>query len=453
VVVAFFECPENPAAEPTLAKYKSIVCGSDEHNEALPAMAIGLVLYVVGFYLKFLHSAWVAPSMWMDVGFREKWKFMLTRWRPDVWYWGCVVMTRNLLVAFAGIVSGEPRVQLVYVVCVVVIVFSVTGVYQPWRAPVLNHYDVVSSIVLSFIGIFGLIFVSLQAEVELAQRFGMDVQKKEDEQKEFARALTVLIAIFLALFGALCVWSGGSSRARSIVGARPGPTSRHLAGRHASARRLPPWRRVRSAKLSRGCCPAGDGTVQLHPGAGRQAKSGTAARRQALSSSRGCFRQAERSSLLDPDGKRSPPWGWPMGKAPGVHRAFGITPPRAHPRTLVWRLSTRHVCMAAHPPTIVCRGSVPRRCFSMLSPAQAQKHEKAHMDACGKLIKTLDDAVKREDFGMEAARLIHESTAYDRNGLENFLTKVFADKASPHSGATDTISMNKAKHVQGQISA
>jgi len=293
VVLAFFECTENPAAEPTLAKYKDVVCWSDEHNAAMPAMAIGLVLYVVGFYLTFLYSAWIAPSKWMDVEFRQMWKFMLTRWRPDVWFWGCVVMTRNLLVAFAGVISSEPRVQLVYVVCVVVIVFSATAFQQPWRAPMLNYYDVASSIVLVFIGIFGLIFVSSQAEVVLVQRLGADVTQKEDEQAVFAQALTALISVFMALFGMLVVW-----------------------------------------------------------------------------------------------------------------------------------------------------------CLGMLVPSQSQKLQAQHVERCGKLIETLEAAVRREDFMPQAARLINESTAFDRAGLENFITKVFADHATRASGATDTITINKAKARQ-----
>ena len=88
VVVAFWECVDNPSAGRTLAKYKDVVCSSDEHNEVLPAMALGLILYVIGGYFGFLHAAYVAPSKWMDVTFRERWKFMLTRWRPDTYYWG-----------------------------------------------------------------------------------------------------------------------------------------------------------------------------------------------------------------------------------------------------------------------------------------------------------------------------------------------------------------------------
>merc|ERR1719421_2675777 len=123
----------------------------------------------------FLVACIQAPSHWMDVAFRERWKFMLQRWRPDVYYWGSVVMTRNLLVAFAGIISMEPGVQLKYVICVVMLTFAATGAYSPWRAPMLNHYDVSSCIVLCFIGIFGLSFLALELEINLHERLGSTV--------------------------------------------------------------------------------------------------------------------------------------------------------------------------------------------------------------------------------------------------------------------------------------
>ena len=208
VVLAYFECPENPAAGATLAKFKDVVCGSDEHMEALPAMVMGLLLYVVGCYLLFLHAAFIAPKKWADVDFREKWRFMLTRWRPDVWFWGSTMMTRNLLVAFAGVISTEPRVQLLYAVSVVLVAMTSTCVWQPWRTPVLNHYDTTTGAVLCFIGMFGTLFTSLQDEIRLSRRFGLNtvVAGKESLRDDFATVLMVLVGVFVALVVSLCGW-------------------------------------------------------------------------------------------------------------------------------------------------------------------------------------------------------------------------------------------------------
>ena len=300
VVVAYFECPENPAAPATLAKYRDVVCDSEDHTSAQPPMVLGLCVYVVGFYFVFCYAAFVAPRQWLNVQFRERWKFMLTRWRPDVWFWGTVVMTRNLLVAFAGVASSEPRVQLVYVCLVVIAVFAVTAVYQPWRATPLNHYDVLSSIVLVSIGILGLIFVSAEEEIGYAKRLELFTlaDRKANMRDSFAAALTFMIGVFIALFVILVVWT-----------------------------------------------------------------------------------------------------------------------------------------------------------LTMMVPARAAKQAAQHAQDCNALIKTLEGCLEREDFLAEAERLVREATAYDRAGLQNFLSKIQADPDSRGSGATDSISISRAKKVQSTTAA
>jgi len=209
VVLAYFECPGNPAGPDTLAKYKNIVCGEDEHTEGMVPMILGLLVYVLGFYLTFCWAAYRAPSLWTNVGYRERWKFMLTRWRPDTYFWGTALITRNLLVAFAGVLSDEPRVQLSWVCLVVLVYLSLTAVMQPWRAPALNHYDVASCILLCFIGILGLIFVSVDEEIAFAVRLQAfnTVDRKESMKSAFAQALTIMISLFMALFFLLLGWS------------------------------------------------------------------------------------------------------------------------------------------------------------------------------------------------------------------------------------------------------
>jgi len=301
VVLAYFECPGNPSAPDTLAKYKDIVCGEDEHKEGVVPMVLGLLVYVLGFYLTFCWAAYRAPALWTNVGYRERWKFMLTRWRPDTYYWGTALMTRNLLVAFAGVLSDEPRVQLCYVAAVVLVYLALTAVYQPWRAPTLNHYDVASCILLCFIGILGLIFVSVDEEISYAQRLQATntVARKEDMKSAFARALTILISIFMALFGLLLCWSIGS-----------------------------------------------------------------------------------------------------------------------------------------------------------MLPGMQEKNAKEHRETCDLAFSKLLKCTKSETFEAEAKRLIDESTAYDRAGLMNFISKIGVDPTSQASGTTDTISINKLKgNAPGTVSA
>lgn len=172
-------------------------------------MIIGLLVYVIGFYIKFLHVAWTAPVEWPKEDFREKWRFMLTRWRPDVWFWGSMVMTRNLMVAASSVVSAEPRVQLIYLVWVITTVFTLTAAWQPWRVPSLNISDILTCSILNGIGIFGLVFVSLHDEIEMNNRLGRPhvAKKQEDLQTSLAIVLAGLFGLFVAVFWVVIIWT------------------------------------------------------------------------------------------------------------------------------------------------------------------------------------------------------------------------------------------------------
>lgn len=189
-------------------KYRNVFCESEQHKSATAPMAIGMMLYVITFYAMFLWAAYRAPARWMDYTFRERCKFILIRWRPDVYFWGCVVMTRNLVVALVAVMSHDPRVQILLVVCIVLFVMTITAVWQPWRAQVLNHFDVCLSVVLLAIGVFGLIFLSLSEEIELSRNFFLDaaVEEKEEQLNIFGWCLVSLIGIMFALFGFLTLW-------------------------------------------------------------------------------------------------------------------------------------------------------------------------------------------------------------------------------------------------------
>jgi len=191
-----------------LAKYRDVECDSSERADATPVMVVGLMLYVVGIYFMFAYATWVAPTMMTDRGFCERWKFLLARWRPATWYWGLVLMGRNLLVSFARLVASECEAQLTYLVAVVLIVFSLVAVWQPWRANVLNHYDIISSIVLCFVGLFGLVFISLSEQMTLYERLelpGLAAQLGE-VRYSFGIGLFVLCVAFVAGFLGIVVW-------------------------------------------------------------------------------------------------------------------------------------------------------------------------------------------------------------------------------------------------------
>ena len=150
------------------------------HKTATGAMLLGMVFYVFGFYGATCYSTYVLPDRWGDEVFRQRAKFQFQRWRPDCWFFGTVVMTRNLVIAFAGVASSEARSQFMYTVSVLQIGAFLVAKLQPWRAIVLNSYDVITSFILCLLCIVGIVFISLQKEIAIYERHVPDFERDEE---------------------------------------------------------------------------------------------------------------------------------------------------------------------------------------------------------------------------------------------------------------------------------
>merc|ERR1719253_680780 len=89
-------------------------------------------------------------------------------------------------------------------------------------------------------------------------------------------------------------------------------------------------------------------------------------------------------------------------------------------------------------------------------PSMQEKNATEHRETCEAALTKLLQCTKSENFEADAKRLIDESTAYDRGGLMNFISKMGVDPTSQASGTTDTISINKIKgnsNSPGTVSA
>merc|ERR1711988_519379 len=80
----------------------------------------------------------------------------------------------------------------------------------------------------------------------------------------------------------------------------------------------------------------------------------------------------------------------------------------------------------------------------LLLPSEATRVIQFQEKKVNDLVLALEAATKECDFQSNAARVIRESTDYDRLGTANFLSKVKADMNTVQGGATDTIMIKRA---------
>jgi len=212
-VVTYFECAPNPGSTTpdTLANYRDVICDSDERNSAMPAMLFGLLVYCFGFYLLNCYLAWVAPIQWNDSRFRQYARFLVNRWRPDFWWWGVALLTRNVLVASSGLFGTDVSVQLLVLTTLVTLYSVLVGVFQPWIVPGLNTFEISATLLLALLGTVGLIFNAIQRErsilLQLEDGWAKDsVENLDGQLSKFGTVILVIIAIFMIMFFGLLVW-------------------------------------------------------------------------------------------------------------------------------------------------------------------------------------------------------------------------------------------------------
>jgi hypothetical protein len=212
-IVTYFECLPNPDPDTpkTLQLFRDVTCGSDEHHEALVPMVFGFLIYIVGFYVVNAKLAYDAPQKWTDHRYRQLSRFLVSRWRPDYWWWGLTVLSRNAIVAVSGLISEDVRVQLIGIIVLVVAYSILTAICQPWQVPRLNHFEIVVTLLIGTIGLFGLVFQSAASEKAILMRFEdawvqQRIEATEEERVKFANVMLALVALFFMLFAGLTIW-------------------------------------------------------------------------------------------------------------------------------------------------------------------------------------------------------------------------------------------------------
>mmetsp|Transcript_67265 Transcript_67265/g.154102 ORF Transcript_67265/g.154102 Transcript_67265/m.154102 type:complete len:1558 (+) Transcript_67265:78-4751(+) len=143
VAFQFFECRPHPSAPATLVAYPDITCTGDDRTKIMWAGATAIILYPIAVLAVMVFLVWIAPKEFSKSNdFRLATAFLLTRWQPTMWYFGVVVMFRNALIAFIGVLypaDGIP--QLAWTATILGFYTAGQSAKRPWRNGPLNMFD------------------------------------------------------------------------------------------------------------------------------------------------------------------------------------------------------------------------------------------------------------------------------------------------------------------------
>jgi len=157
---AFFVRKDGPSGVEVLQEFSDIVYASSTHYGVKPWLIFFYLffMYVVGLYTCLV---WVVMRARTDIknkGFREKFRFVLGRWRPSCFYWGPFMLGRNLIIALVPIVVRDTVFRALLFGMVIILHALGEVSYMPWMSNVNTFFEVWISFLLMGISYAGLAF-------------------------------------------------------------------------------------------------------------------------------------------------------------------------------------------------------------------------------------------------------------------------------------------------------
>jgi len=165
----FFECQQHPTAPSTLVAYPDIACGDDDRTGIMGVGVLAVLAYPIFIYATMATLCFIAPRMFTgNPTFKTGTGFLLSRWKPTIWYFGPAVMLRNLCFALIGVAYPSDGIaQLVLASSILSIYAAFQSTQAPWRSGALNRVDTVLTITVSVLCMFLLTIVPMEDEKEV----------------------------------------------------------------------------------------------------------------------------------------------------------------------------------------------------------------------------------------------------------------------------------------------
>lgn len=159
-----FMCFLHPNGRRSILKYPHTFCGSADHGIMQLFGILVLVLSLTHFILC-CWASWKAPKWSLASPDRIRGiGFFIGNFRPSSWWFGLVLLARGPLLSLPVVLAPNARgIQLALMLCVLLVSFGWQLWFLPWKAPILNLVDAISTALFLM-----LLAISLHLEPEIS---------------------------------------------------------------------------------------------------------------------------------------------------------------------------------------------------------------------------------------------------------------------------------------------
>ncbi|CAJ1371271.1 unnamed protein product [Effrenium voratum] len=138
-----FMCYSHPSGQESVLKYTEVICGGNNHTIMVVFGSL-VVTQATIFFSLCCYLANVAPSLSAKPKLAVA-RFLIFRFRADVWWFGLVLLARGPLLSLPAVVATNmPALNLTLMLAILLTSLGVQMWFLPWKSPILNLIDAVT---------------------------------------------------------------------------------------------------------------------------------------------------------------------------------------------------------------------------------------------------------------------------------------------------------------------
>jgi hypothetical protein len=163
--VMLFQCYPHPApnTKASLRAYPDIMCHEKEWMNMLVVGLLALIFICVGSLALFTFILWIAPRKFQILSFQKRWKFLLIKFQPSVWWWAPVVLMKGVAMNITTAVFQIGPTQLWWLLTVLACYFWGSASFAPWRAGHACRLDLCMHVFIIIVVHLSVCFTSIAA--------------------------------------------------------------------------------------------------------------------------------------------------------------------------------------------------------------------------------------------------------------------------------------------------
>jgi len=138
-----FQCYSHPNGKRSMLAYSQVLCTlqDDQWAAIMPQALVGMGFYTFGVFAIFGMANLRAPKMFHEDKFRKRWLFLLTKFRPEYWWWDQVLLLKGVCLNLTTIMFKSGTSQAYWVILLNVTNVWCLFVVRPWRHHLGNYVD------------------------------------------------------------------------------------------------------------------------------------------------------------------------------------------------------------------------------------------------------------------------------------------------------------------------